>query len=81
MVCFVGANLPCAKMNVTRDDPGADEFCRQNPNENGVPAAATGHDTVFSYGCRHGKAEVVGQTWQLDERGFARKLWAALPDR
>ncbi|MBZ9806982.1 hypothetical protein LB542_11935 [Mesorhizobium sp. BR1-1-9] len=81
MACFVGANLPCVKMNATRDNPGADEFCRRNPNEDGVPAVATGHDTVFSYRCRDGKAEVTGQTWKLDKRGFARKLWTALPDR
>ncbi|MER9890935.1 hypothetical protein NKJ40_02365 [Mesorhizobium sp. M0119] len=24
MVCFVGANLPCTKMNAARDNPGAD---------------------------------------------------------
>jgi hypothetical protein len=81
MVCFVGANLPCAKMNAARDNPGADEFCRQNPNAEGVPAVATGHDTVYSYRCRNGQAEIADELWELDERGFAKKLWAALPDR
>lgn len=81
LVCFVGANLPCVKMNASRDNPGADAFCRSNPNQDGVPAVATGHDTIFSYRCRAGKAEVAGRIWELDKRGFARKLWTALPDR
>ncbi|MEZ2128943.1 MULTISPECIES: hypothetical protein [unclassified Sinorhizobium] len=81
LVCFVGANLPCSKMNAARDNPGADAFCRENPNEDIVPAFATGHDAVYSYRCRNGQAEVTGSSWELDKRGFATKLWTELPDR
>ncbi|MBZ9601151.1 hypothetical protein [Phyllobacterium chamaecytisi] len=81
MVCFVGANLPCVKMNNARNNPGADEFCRQHQNEDNVPAFAIGHDAVFSYKCRSGRAEIVSSAWKLDERGFAKKLWTELPDR
>ncbi|MFE0018579.1 hypothetical protein ACFWXH_27305 [Mesorhizobium sp. NPDC059054] len=81
MVCFVGANLPCAKMNSTRNNPGADGFCRENPDADFVPLAATGHDAVYSYRCRDGKAEVTDSAWELDGRGFAKKLWIKLPDR
>lgn len=81
LVCFVGANLPCSKMNAARDNPGADAFCRENPNEDIVPAFATGHDAAYSYRCRNGQAEVTGSSWELDKRGFATKLWAKLPDR
>jgi hypothetical protein len=28
MVCFVGANLPCVKINAAKDNPGADALCR-----------------------------------------------------
>ncbi len=80
MACFVGANLPCVKLNTARDNPGADDFCRQTPNSDFVPMVATGHDTIYSYRCRNGKAEVAGDIWELDERGFAKKLWAELPD-
>ncbi|MDX8537792.1 hypothetical protein RFM23_09175 [Mesorhizobium abyssinicae] len=79
LVCFVGANLPCAGMNAARDNPGADGFCNANPNDDVVPAFATGHDAVYSYKCRNGKAEVTGNPWQLDKRGFAAKLWTVLP--
>ena len=47
MVCFVGANLPCAKMSAARHNPGADEYCKANPNDDFVPAVATDHDAVF----------------------------------
>lgn len=81
LVCFIGANLPCAKMNVARDNPGADEFCRTNPNADVVPAFATGHDAVYSYKCANGKAVVTGSSWALDKRGFARKLWTVISER
>jgi hypothetical protein len=79
LVCFIGANLPCVKMNTARDNAGADEFCRSHSSgEESVPAAATGHDAVYSYRCRNGRAEVDGELWQLDERGFAKKLWTEI---
>ncbi|MBZ9849310.1 hypothetical protein LB565_15090 [Mesorhizobium sp. CA14] len=81
LACFVGANLPCAKMNAARDNPGADEFCKTNPNDDAVPAFATGHDAVYAYKCRNGKAVVTGESWVLDKRGFAKKLWAVVPER
>jgi hypothetical protein len=81
LVCFIGANLPCAKMNASRDNMGADDFCRQNANAEEVPAFATGHDSVYAYRCRNGKAEVADEIWQLDGRGFATKLWVELPGR
>lgn len=79
MVCFVGANLPCARMNAKRDIPGVDKFCRDNPDVASVPAYATGHDSIHAYRCRNGKAEVTGTTRQLDQRGFAKDLWIELP--
>jgi hypothetical protein len=81
MACFLGANLVCDKMNAARDNPGADDFCRENPDSDFVPLVATGHDAVYSYRCRNGKAEIAGKVWELDKRGFARKLWTELPDR
>lgn len=81
-VCLMGANLPCVKMNAARDNPGADAYCRGNPKDSSpVPAVATGHDAVYSYRCHNGRAEITGEPWKLDERGFATKLWAELPDR
>lgn len=80
MVCFIGANLPCVKMDANRDNAGADAYCKDAKSSDFVPAAATGHDTIYSYRCRNGKPEITDTSWELDERGFARKLWAELPD-
>ncbi|WP_054310047.1 hypothetical protein [Mesorhizobium sp. 1M-11] len=81
MACFLGANLVCDKMNTARENPGADEFCRSTPNSDFVPLVATGHDTIYAYRCSNGKAVVDGKIYALDKRGFAQKLWIALPDR
>jgi hypothetical protein len=79
MVCFIGANLPCAKIVTARDNPGADAFCKKASNGNSVPAYATGHDSAYSFTCRDGRAVVDRETWRLDKRGFAAKIWTALP--
>ncbi|KRE11560.1 hypothetical protein ASE66_23760 [Bosea sp. Root483D1] len=81
MVCFVGANLPCTKMNAKRENTGAGMFCRDNSEAGSVPAYAIGHDSIHAYRCRDGKAEVTGITRQLDPRGFAKDLWIELPAR
>jgi hypothetical protein len=81
LVCFRGANLPCAKINASRDNPGANAYCHDNPNTSVVPAVAAGHDTLYSYRCRNGRPEIAGKIWTLDARGYARKLWTELPDR
>lgn len=81
LVCFVGANLPCAKMNGVRRNAGASAFCKDNPNADGVPAAAVGHDAVYSYRCRAGRAEIAGTPKPLDEQGFWTEIWTELPDR
>lgn len=79
MVCFLGANLPCSKINTAKDNPGVKAFCTDNPDANSVPAVAAGHDSAYAYKCRGGKAVVDGTIWKLDERGFAEKIWTALP--
>jgi hypothetical protein len=79
-VCFAGANLPCGKLNTSRENEGAENFCRSDPEADFVPMAATGHDSVYSYRCHDGKAEVLRATYELDERGFAKSLWMALPE-
>lgn len=81
MVCFVGANLPCAKMNAKLDNTGADTFCLDHPDAVSVPAYVIGHDSIHAYRCRNRKAEVTGTTRQLDQRGFAKDLWIELPAR
>jgi len=78
LACFTGANLPCAKMNTSRANKGATEFCRTNRDAQVVPAFATGHDSAYTYRCTAGQAVVAGETFPLDQRGFAATLWAPI---
>jgi Lysozyme inhibitor LprI len=73
--CFIGANLPCSKMNTQKESVGADAFCKQNPSSDSVPMVATGHDTIYAYRCKGGKAEIARTLYQVDPRGFAQSLW------
>jgi len=78
LACFAGANLPCSKIVNARINPGATQFCRQNRNEAIVPMAATGHDALWNYACRSGHAHITGSNWTLDQRGFAKEIWAVM---
>jgi hypothetical protein len=78
LVCFVGANLPCGKINATRDNPGATAWCREHPGDKIIPLVATGHDTLYSYECDGANARVTKTNLVLDRRGFAAKLWTPL---
>ena len=78
LLCTVGANLPCGKANVSRTLPGADAYCRDNPDAAVIPAFATGHDTVFEWRCSGRKATVVKQIAQVDARGFVQEFWKPL---
>jgi hypothetical protein len=78
LACFTGANLPCGKINQSRDNPGAEAFCRDNPSAAGVPAYATGHDTIYSYRCVSGRSAIDRTRFTVDRRGFAAELWTPL---
>jgi hypothetical protein len=81
MVCFVGANLPCAKINRSEDNSGANAACIGASDGATVPAAAAGHDSAYAFICRGGRAVVDHQTWKLDKRGFAQAIWTAVRER
>ncbi len=78
LLCTIGANLPCGKANVSQTLPGANAFCRENPNADVIPAAATGHDTIFAWRCSGRTATAVRQTAQVDARGFIKAYWKPL---
>ena len=78
LLCTVGANLPCGKANVSRRLRGADAWCRENPNADFIPAAATGHDTIFEWRCAGRKATIANQIGRVDARGLFKEYWKAL---
>jgi hypothetical protein len=78
LVCAVGANLPCGRANVSRAMPQADAFCRANPNSIGIPMAATGHDTIWSWRCDGTRARADEPAQPLDPQGYFAEYWKEL---
>jgi hypothetical protein len=78
--CFVGANIPCwSKANTDRTPTAAEtEFCQTQPNAGSIPAAVTGHETVYEWRCNNGTPVIVRQVFQVDSRGFTADFWYEL---
>lgn len=78
--CFVGANIPCeSKANTDRTpSEGAKQFCTEQPNAEFIPAAATGHETVYEWRCNNGTPEIVRQVLDVDARGYVVNFWYEL---
>ena len=79
MLCNVGANLPCGKANLSKSLPGARAWCKDNPNSNFIPMAATGHDTIYNWHCANGVAVAGAPFAKVDARGFFVDYWKPLP--
>lgn len=77
-ICSYGANLICEKADVSRDSPGAEKFCSQNPGSAGVPMSATGHATVYDWTCVGRKAHIARRVLSVDARGFIADNWKPL---
>jgi hypothetical protein len=79
-LCNYGANLVCAKADISRVSRGAQEYCRENPGSEVVPMAATGHATIYSWGCIGDKARIKGGSVSIDRRGFIANQWKRLKE-
>jgi hypothetical protein len=78
-VCTVGANLPCGKADRSRvPSTGTRAWCREHPGADFVPAAATGHDTIYEWRCRGSVPQVGRRVLRVDERGFVADFWRQL---
>lgn len=77
-LCNRGANLVCEKADVSRKSPGAERYCKQDPDAIGVPMSATGHATIYDWKCVGGKAVIAGQIAEVDARGFIADNWKPL---
>jgi hypothetical protein len=76
-LCNYGANLSCAKADVSRVSKGAENYCREFPGSAVVPMAATGHDTIYSWKCV-GKEPRITASEKVDERSFIASQWKQL---
>ena len=78
LACVIGANLNCGKANLSRSLPGATEFCRENPDADNIPMAATGHDTIYDWRCVRGRAVATKAIVAVDPQGYDAGNWKAL---
>jgi hypothetical protein len=76
-LCNYGANLSCAKADVSRVSKGAEAYCGGFPGAAVVPMAATGHDTIYSWKCV-GKEPRIISSEKVDARGFIANQWRPL---
>ena len=79
--CTVGANLPCdAKANTDKTPTQAEkDFCQANPDSTFIPAAVTGHDTIYSWRCTQSQPAIDQQVFHVDKQGFIVEIWYAIP--
>ena len=78
--CNFGANLPCdSKANTNQTpSPEMNDFCKGNPNAEGIPMAVTGHDTIYNWHCVNQAAQVLSQGGQVDAEGYIEQIWYAI---
>jgi hypothetical protein len=75
--CFVGANLPCDSKADTDKTPTSAEadYCKSNPNSDFIPAAVTGHNTIYAWRCNQDTPAIDKQVFQVDSQGYIQEIW------
>lgn len=75
--CFVGANLPCDSKADTDKTPTSAEtdYCASNPNSDFIPAAVTGHNTIYSWRCNQNTPAIDKQVLHVDSQGYIQEIW------
>jgi len=76
--CNMGANLPCGKANTATALPAGDDWCKQNPNSDFIPAYITGHDSVQQWRCTNGAPAITGKPAPIDAQGYLAEYWKVL---
>jgi hypothetical protein len=78
LACNMGANLPCGKANTALSLPAGDDWCRQNPNSDFVPAYISGHDSAEHWRCINGVPAIAGPPDPIDRQGYLTNYWKIL---
>ncbi len=78
--CFVGANLPCdSKANTDKTPTSVEtDYCKSNPNSDFIPAAITGHDTIYAWRCNQDTPAIDEQVFHVDSQGYIQEIWYQL---
>jgi hypothetical protein len=79
-VCHFGANLPCLeKAEITQvPTSGMEDYCKANPMADSIPVVVTGRATVYEWGCKDGKPEVIKLLLKSDPQGYLTDFWYEL---
>ena len=79
-VCNFGANLPCDSKADTNKNPtqAMQDFCKANPDAEGIPMSVTGHATIYFWGCVKGVPKLLSQIDQVDAAGYSTRIWYQL---
>ncbi|MGH6671829.1 MAG: hypothetical protein ACRECV_07630 [Xanthobacteraceae bacterium] len=75
LVCWVGANLPCGKANISKHLPAASQWCESHANSDFIPMYVTGHDTLYSWRCASRNAQAGAPVGKIGARGFFERYW------
>ncbi len=75
--CFVGANIPCWSQADVSQTPNEAmvAYCQENAQAEFIPAAVTGHETVYEWRCTDGSPTIVRQVLEVDEQGYPVNFW------
>jgi len=82
-VCHFGANIPCLeKADISRvPTSGMMDYCKTNTTTDNIPAYVTGRATVYEWGCKDGRPEVLKQLLKVDQQGYLTDYWHELTQK
>jgi hypothetical protein len=72
--CASGNSPICGKMGPNDNIAAIRQFCREQPNAIGVPAAVTGRFPV-TWRCRQGKPIMEQGDFRVDNQGYPVEYW------
>jgi uncharacterized protein len=72
--CASGNSPICGKMSPNDNIAAIRQFCREEPNAIGIPAAVTGRFPI-NWSCRQGKPVVKQGDFRVDKQGYPVEYW------
>ena len=75
--CNFGANIPCDSKADTNKIPtqAMNDYCKQSPDSEFIPASVTGHTTIYSWHCDKNAPAILNQLGSVDAAGYQSYFW------
>ena len=68
------------KANTSKQPTAAmQQFCAAQPDADVIPAAVTGHNTVYAWRCAKDIPIIIQQVAQVDTQGYLANIWYEIP--